>query len=152
MTLIAPLGAGLFVQLMPAAHINSEIYLVLVGPPTVRACGNSGLEEKLKIYKRHSPSTSPVYARLDGKGCWLSHKPLPNVTEAVSFRAILRNGPSDNLIRSFELGTAGEYYSSICRGIGERDLINLYSSEQEARQHYEDAVGRCNKDSHWQRI
>lgn len=110
----------------------------------------------MKTYKRffdaRGKSARPLYALLDGQGCWLVQKPRPHVIESASFRAILRNGPS-NLARSFELGQTGEYYSSICRGIGENDLINLYLSEQQAREHYEEAVNRHNSDSsHWQRV
>lgn len=109
----------------------------------------------MKCYKRffdaRGQSGRPLYALLEGQGCWLAHKPSPHVIESASFRAILRNGPS-HLSRSFELGRAGKYYCSICRGIGESDLINLYVSEQQARQHYEDAVSRHDSDSsHWQR-
>jgi hypothetical protein len=106
----------------------------------------------METYKRHNPSTCPVYAKLNGKGCWLSHKLTPIVIESATFRAVLRNGPSDLLKRNCELGQADQYYSSIRRGIGERDLIYLFSSEQAARQDYEDAVNRCDQDPHWQRI
>jgi hypothetical protein len=110
----------------------------------------------MKTYKRFSDargqSSRPKYALLDGQGCWLVQKPFPRVIESASFRAILSRGLSD-MTRSFELGQVGEYYSSICRGIDENDLINLFSSEKQARQHYEEAVSRHNCDSsHWQRV
>jgi hypothetical protein len=101
---------------------------------------------------KHYSTTSSVYAHLDGKACWLERKPAPQVTEAASFRAVLRNGPSDHLTRRFELGRVGKYYSAICRGIGSSDLINLYSSEEQARQDYKDAVNRCDEDIFWQRM
>jgi hypothetical protein len=109
----------------------------------------------MKIYKRffdaRGRASRPVYALLDGQGCWLARTPLPCVIESASFHAILSTGLS-HMARSFELGRADEYYCSICRGIGESDLISLYSSEQQARQHYEQAVNRHDTDSkHWQR-
>jgi hypothetical protein len=110
----------------------------------------------MKIYRRYfdarSQSRNPVRARLDGEGCWLLHRPLTLVIETASFQAILRNGPSKELTRTFELGKADHYYSSICKGIGENDAINLYSSELEARQDYENAVKRCGRESCWQRV
>ncbi len=82
----------------------------------------------MKIYKRffdaRGRSSRPVYALLDGQGCWLVRKPLPLVIESASFHPILSTGLSD-ITRSFELGRADEYYSSICRGTGESDLISL---------------------------
>jgi hypothetical protein len=110
----------------------------------------------MKTYKRfydaRSQSRRPLYALLDGQGCWLVKKPVPHVIESTSFRAILSRGLSD-LTRSFELGQTEGYYSSICRGVGENDLIHLYLSEEQARQHYEEAVSRHNSDSsHWQRV
>ncbi len=110
----------------------------------------------MKIYKRffdaRGQSSRPLYVLLDGHGCWLTQKLFPSVIESTSFRAVLSTGLSD-ITRSFELGQADEYYSSICRGIGENDLINLYWSEQQARQHYQEAVNRHDRDSsHWQRI
>jgi hypothetical protein len=111
----------------------------------------------MKIYKRffdaRSESNHPMYAHIDGRACWLVDKPFPHVIQSTSFRAMLHNGPSKHLIRSFELGQAGQYYSSICRGIGENDLVNLFSSEQQAREHYEDAVNRHHSDTrHWRRV
>jgi hypothetical protein len=110
----------------------------------------------MKIYKRffdaRGKSSRPLHALLNGQGCWLAQKPYPHVIESTSFRAILHRGVSD-MTRSFELGQADEYYCSICRGIGDHDLINLYSSEEQARQHYEAAVSRHTGDSsHWQRV
>ena len=109
----------------------------------------------MKAYRRffdaRGQSSRPLYALLDGRGCWLAQRPLPHVIESTTFWAILRNGPSE-LSRTFELGRADQYYSSICRGIGETALINLYASEQQARRHYEDAVKRHDSDSsRWQR-
>lgn len=110
----------------------------------------------MKTYRRffdaRGQSSRPLYALLDGKGCWLVRKPFPRVIESALFRAILSKGLT-GMTRSFELGQVGEYYSSICRGIGENDLISLYLSEQQARQHYEAAVSRHSSDSrHWQRV
>jgi hypothetical protein len=106
----------------------------------------------MKIYKRffdaRGQSSRPVYVLLDGQGCWLVRKPSPDVIESASFHPILSTG----MTRSFELGRADEYYSSICRGLGEGDLISLYWSERQARQHYEQVVNRHDTDSmHWQR-
>jgi hypothetical protein len=106
----------------------------------------------VNTYKRYSPSTHSIFARLDGKGCWLERKPSSHVTESASFRATPRNGPSDRLTRRYELGRVDQYYSAIHRGIGDGDLINLYSSEQEAQQDYKQAVNRCDEDVRWQRI
>jgi hypothetical protein len=69
-----------------------------------------------------------------------------------AFRVVLRGGLSDKLTRRFEFGRADQYYGVICRGVGDRDTIDLYSSEQQARRHYEHAVNRHDKDSHWQRV
>jgi hypothetical protein len=74
------------------------------------------------------------------------------VIESVSFRAVLRGGLSNKLTRRFELGKADQYYGVIGRGVGHRDTIDLYSSEQQARRHYEDAVSRHDKDTRWQRV
>ena len=103
------------------------------------------------FFDARSESNHPLYAHLDGQGCWLVHKPLPHVIESASFRAIFATGPSD-LTRSFELGKADQYYCTVCRGVGDEEIVNLYSSEQQARQHYEDAVNRCDNDSQWQRV
>ncbi len=110
---------------------------------------------EMKIYKQffnaRGKTSHPLYALLDGQGCWLTQQLYPRVIKSASFRAILSTGLS-NITRSFELGQVDDYYSSICRGIGEKDLINLFSSEQQARQHYQDAVKRYDEDiSHWQR-
>lgn len=109
----------------------------------------------MKIYKRffdaRRQTSRPLHAHVNNHGCWLVEKPNPRVIESASFRAILRNKPSD-LVRSFELGQTAEYYSSIIRGIGETDLVNLYVSERQAREHYEQAVSRHNNNStQWQR-
>jgi hypothetical protein len=103
----------------------------------------------MHIHKRYSPSTSPVYARVDGTSCWLQHNPSPKVSESASFQAILR---SELRTRSYELGRADQYYSFICRGIDDKDMINLYSSEQQARDNYTDALNRYDSDSRWQRV
>jgi hypothetical protein len=108
----------------------------------------------MEIYKSffdaRSQTSEPLYAHLDGQGCWLVQKPFPRVIESAAFRPIPTSGLS--LTRSFELGQVAEYYSSACRGIGANGLINLFSSEQLARQDYEGAVRRHDEDSNWQRV
>jgi hypothetical protein len=106
----------------------------------------------MKAYRRFSASSHPIYASLDAQGCWLETNPIPQVIESASFRAILLSGaPGDHLTRSYELGRADQYYSCICHGIGDEDLIYLYSSKQQARQQYEMAVNRCESTNRWQR-
>ena len=103
----------------------------------------------MHTHKRYSPSTSPVYTRVDGTSCWLAHNPSLEVSESASFQATLRSEPRT---RSYELGRADQYYSCICRGIDDQDMINLYSSEQQARDNYTDALTRYDNDSRWQRV
>jgi hypothetical protein len=71
--------------------------------------------------------------------------------QTASFRAVLRAGASAHLIRSLELGCSDQYYTFIHRGVGERDLINLYSREEEARLAFEDALTSYEHDSRWQK-
>jgi len=71
--------------------------------------------------------------------------------QTASFRAVLRAGVSAHLIRSLELGWSDQYYTFVRRGIGERDLINLYSCEEEARVAFEDALRTYEHDSCWQK-
>jgi hypothetical protein len=107
----------------------------------------------MKTYKRFSALSHPVYASLDAQGCWLEYNPIPRVTESTSFRAIPFSGRlSERRTRSYELGQSDQYYSCICRGIGNDDLINLYSSEQQARQHYDAIVNRCEGTNRWDRV
>ena len=104
----------------------------------------------MKTYRRFNASSHPVYASLDAQDCWLEANPIPQVIASASFRAILLSeAPGDHLTRSYELGRADQYYSCICRGIGDEDLIYLYSSKQQARQHYEMAVNRCERTNRW---
>jgi hypothetical protein len=106
----------------------------------------------MQSHKRYSPSTSPVYARVDGTSCWLQHNPCPEVRDSASFQATPRSERRDHRTRSYELGRADQYYSCICRGIDDKDMINLYSSEQQARDNYTDALTRYENDSRWQRV
>src|SRR5687767_673101 len=103
----------------------------------------------MHTHKRYSPSSSPVYARVDGTSCWLEYKPSPEVSESASFQATPR---SELRTRSYELGRVERYYSCICRGIDDKDMINLYSSAQQARDNYTDALTRYDNDSRWQRV
>jgi hypothetical protein len=97
-------------------------------------------------------SSEPLYARIDGKGCWLAREPEMLVLKSASFRALLRKGPSDRLIRNFKLGKVDQYYTSVCLGMGADSTANFYSSEQQAQQDFEDAVSRHDGNSHWQRV
>jgi hypothetical protein len=107
----------------------------------------------MKTYRRFNASSHPVYASLDAQDCWLEANPIPQVIASESFWAILLSeAPGDHLTRSYELGRADQYYSCICRGIDDKDMINLYSSEQQARDNYTDALTRYDNDSRWQRV
>jgi hypothetical protein len=104
----------------------------------------------MKTYRRFNASSHPVYASLDAQDCWLEANPIPQVIASESFWAILLSeAPGDHLTRSYELGRADQYYSFICHGSGDEDLIYLYSSKQQARQHYEMAVNRCERTNRW---
>lgn len=104
------------------------------------------------FFEARGRSRKPVAAHIDGKNCWLAHEPAMVVTESVSFRALLRSGPSDTLTRSFELGTADAYHCVISRGIGADPRISLYTSEQQARRGYEDRVRHHDQNSLWERV
>jgi hypothetical protein len=92
----------------------------------------------------------PVAARLNGKACWLAHAPTLSLIECATFQAVLRSGPSE-MTRRFEFGKADQYYCVIGRGVRDVDTISLFSSPEQARQEYDDAVKRHDQDSHWQR-
>jgi hypothetical protein len=47
---------------------------------------------------------------------------------------------------------ADQYYCVIGRGVRGADTISLFSSPEQARQAYDDAVKRHEQDGHWQRI
>jgi hypothetical protein len=64
---------------------------------------------------------------------------------------VLRRGVSAHLIRRLELGQADQYYVLIHAGIGHRDLINLYSREEQARLAFLDALKNYEHDSRWQK-
>jgi hypothetical protein len=110
------------------------------------------METYWRFFDARSQARHPLYARLDGRGCWLTHKPSPCVIESVSFQAILHNGHSDNLTRSIELGKIDQYYCTARHGVGDGGIVSLYSSEQQARRDYEDAVKRHDGDSRWERV
>ncbi len=50
----------------------------------------------MKMYKQffnaRGKTSHPLYALLDGQGCWLTQKLYPHVIESASFRAILVHG------------------------------------------------------------
>jgi hypothetical protein len=109
----------------------------------------------MEIYKHffdaRSHTKNPIPARIDGKSCWLAHEPAMVVMESASFRAVLRAGPSE-MTRRFELGQADQYYCVIGRGVGDKNAISLFSSEERARRLYQEALNRHDQDSRWQRV
>lgn len=104
------------------------------------------------FFEARGRSRKPVAAHVDGKNCWLAHEPAMTVTESVTFRALLRGGPSETLTRSFALGKADAYHCVICRGIGADPRISLYTSGLLARHDYENQVKHHDQDNFWQRV
>jgi len=104
-----------------------------------------------RFFEARSHSSMPVAARLNGKPCWLAHVPTLSPIESATFQAVLRSGPSA-MTRRYEFGKADQYYCVIGHGVGHTATIALFSSQERARQEYDNAIKRHEQDRHWQRI